>query len=180
MSIDAVSREVTVGRLVRAHGIRGEVVVKRYGEAEEVLAAGASLRGKKGNHALALVVSASRPHKREWIVKFKGIDTRTEAEALAGVELFLDAEELPPLEEGTYYEFQLMGLHVVTDTGEALGTLEEVIATGARDIYVVRGPRGEVLLPAIPQVIHRVDVPGGTMVVTPLPGLLPETEEAAE
>ena len=103
-----------------------------------------------------------------------------EAEALAGAELFVDAEALCPLPEGVFYNYQLIGLKVVSARGETLGRVEDIVETGARDVIVVHGDRGEVLLPSIPQVIRRVDLEAGIIEVELLPGLLPETEENEE
>ena len=83
-------------------------------------------------------------------------------------------EEAIPLEEGEYYYFQLVGLTVETESGERLGRLAEVLETGANDVYVVRGPRGEVLLPAVEDVIRQVDLESRRVVVRLLPGMLPE------
>jgi 16S rRNA processing protein RimM len=99
---------------------------------------------------------------------------RNEAQALAGSTLYVDSETLPPLEEGVYYGFQLIGLRVATVGGEELGRIEDILETGAHDVIVVRGPRGEVLLPSVEQVVREVDLEQGRVIVDPPPGLLPE------
>ena len=175
-----MGRRVTVGRVVRPHGLKGEVVVRRFGEGEEVLARGAELTCRRGDHEFTLTVSESRPHKRDWLVTFKDMGDRNEAEALTGAELFVDAEALPPLPEGMFYNYQLIGLKVVTARGENLGRVEDIVETGARDVIVVQGDRGEVLLPSIPQVIRLVDLEAGVVEVELLPGLLPEAEKDEE
>jgi 16S rRNA processing protein RimM len=171
-----MGRRVTVGRVLRPHGLKGEVVVRRYGEAEEVLARGAELICRRGDLEFTLRVSDSRPYKKNWLVTFKDTGDRNEAEAMAGAELFVDAEALPPLPEGEFYNYQLIGLTVVNARGETLGRVEDIVETGARDVIVVHGDRGEVLLPSIPEVIRRVDVEAGIIEVELLPGLLPEAE----
>ena len=172
-----MGNRVTVGRVIRPHGVKGEVMVRRYGEGEEVLARGAELTCRRGEHEFTLTVSESRPYKKGWLVSFKDMGDRNEAEALAGAELFVDAEALPPLPEGTFYNYQLIGLKVVSVRGETLGRVEDIVETGARDVIVVHGDRGEVLLPSIPEVIQRVDIEAGVIEVELLPGLLPEMEE---
>jgi 16S rRNA processing protein RimM len=167
---------VSVGRVARAHGIRGEVVVQRFGEAKEVLARGAEVECKKGNHEFTLTVAEARPHKKNWIVSFEGMASRTEAETLAGALLFVDSGALPALPEGTYYNYQLLGLKVVDAEGEVLGRVEGILDTAGHDIYVVTGERGEVLLPAIPQVIREVDLDDGEIRVDLIPGLIPEID----
>jgi 16S rRNA processing protein RimM len=78
-----------------------------------------------------------------------------------------------PLEAGQFYEHQIIGLNVVTTEGEPLGQVVQVLATGANDVYVVQGLRGEVLLPARVEVVRAIDLDAGTMTVALLPGLLP-------
>lgn len=175
-----MGRRVTVGRVIRPHGVKGDVVVRRYGEGEQVLAHGAELTCRQGEHEFTLTVSESRPYKKGWLVSFKGMGDRNEAEALAGAELFVDATALPPLPDGSFYNYQLIGLKVVTARGKSLGLVEDIVETGARDVIVVNGDRGEILLPSIPQVIRRIDLEAGTMEVELLPGLLPEAEQSGE
>ena len=83
-------------------------------------------------------------------------------------------ENAVPLEEGEYYLYQLIGVQVETEDGEGLGQVVDVIETGANDVYVVRGPRGEVLLPAIGDVVLDLDLESKRMVVHLLAGLVPE------
>ena len=80
-----------------------------------------------------------------------------------------EAVKLPP---GEYFVHQLIGSMVVTDTGDDLGRIAEILRTGSNDVYVVRGARGEVLIPSIPDVVRNVDVDGRTVTVTVMPGLL--------
>lgn len=175
-----MSRPVAVAQVGRAHGIRGEVVVHRFGEGDGILDPGSELVGRKGSLEFTATVESSRPHKRDWIVSFRDVVTRNDAEALAGALLFVEAEALPPLPEGAYYGFQLVGLRVTTEAGEELGRLEEILETAANDVYVVRGAGEEILLPSIPQVVRDVDLETGVMRVRLLPGLVPSRGEDGE
>jgi 16S rRNA processing protein RimM len=123
---------------------------------------------------MILTVVEARPHGRSWRVRFEGMADRDEAEVLTGTVLSVDASRLPALPEGTYYSFQLLGLRVVSVAGEELGRLDEIVETGARDVYVVLGERGEILLPSIPEVVREVDLETGTMTVELIPGLVPD------
>jgi len=163
-----------VGRILGAHGIRGDVLVRRFGEAAEVLDRGRALRLERAGHEMTLVVASSRPHKGVWLVTFEGVPDRNAAQALAGSVLTVDESELPPLEEGVYYHFELVGLEVVTDSGIVLGKVTGILETGANDILEVRGPKGEVLLPMIEPVLKEVDRDAGRIVVHLLPGLIEE------
>ena len=167
--------QVRVGCVVRAHGIRGEVVFRRFGDSPEILESGAELRFLKGEHEVTICVTWAKPHSRDWLVAFDGVTDRDQAEALIGTVFHVDAKQLPPLPDGTFYSFQLVGLLVVTAEGKCLGKIEEILETGANDVYVVRGEQGEVLLPSIPDVVRNVDLEEGKMTVNLVPGLLPNS-----
>jgi 16S rRNA processing protein RimM len=85
--------------------------------------------------------------------------------------MYVDSDHLPVLEAGTYYQFQLIGMTVRTEEGTELGRIANILETGARDVYVVSGRRGEILLPAIEEVVREVDLAAGVMTVRLLPGL---------
>lgn len=99
-------------------------------------------------------------------------ENRAEAEALRDVFLLVKEEELVPLPEDRYYIYQLVDLPVYTEEGQLLGKLAEVMTTGGNDIWVVEAEEGQILLPAIQQVIRQVDLEGGRIIVHLLPGLV--------
>ncbi len=99
---------------------------------------------------------------------------RNSAEELRGHLVQVRSQEAAPLGPGEYYEHQILGLNVVTTGGEALGRVAEILETGANDVYVVHGPRGEILLPARKEVIQDINLEAGRMTVILLPGLLPD------
>jgi len=105
------------------------------------------------------------------LLKLVGCDTRDAAQGLRGMLVQIRTTDAAPLGEGEYYTYQVEGLIVETDVGEVLGKVVDVIETGANDVYVVRGPRGEVLLPAIHEVVLEIDLTAGRMRVHLLPGL---------
>lgn len=166
-----MGRTVLVGRVRRAHGIRGEVMVDRYGDAPGILDPGSELTLRRQNATFTMMVEKVRATPKGWIVAFKDLRDRNEAEALAGTELSVDQDRLPPLDEGTYYQFDLIGLDVVTTEDVPLGTVEEIWEPGAHDLLVVRGDRGEILIPAIEPFIHEVDLKGRRIVVEMPAGL---------
>lgn len=165
-----VPRYLAVGRIAAAHGIHGEVEVEIHTDFPERFVPGA--RFLVGQRKEPMVVESVRPYRKRLLIKFEGVSDRTVAQSLRGAWIQVPISEAWPLEEGEYYEFQVLGLEVWTEEGEYLGTLEEVIYTGANDVYVVHGPRGEVLLPAIPEVIREVNLDAERMTVRPLPGLI--------
>jgi len=163
---------ILVGSIARAHGLTGELVVDSFSEAPERFAPGSVLTavspsGKK----FPVKVTSSRPFNARLLVRFEGVATRTDAEALHGVDLTIDRSQVAPRPEGRLYRFELVGLEVKLRSGESLGSVADVFATGSNDVYVVRGPRGEILLPGLSSVILEIDVAKGVMTVAPPPGL---------
>lgn len=167
-----MGRPVTVGRVLRAHGVRGELLVHRYGDEEGILAPGAEVEFRKGERRETFTVRAARPHKGSWIVTFDEVPDRDAAEAAGGGSLLVDAESLPALEAGTYYVFQLVGLDVVTQEGERVGRVKDIALTGAHDLLVVAGEKGEILIPSVAPFVREVDLAGGLVRIEAMPGLL--------
>ena len=107
------------------------------------------------------------------LIKFKGIDNPEDANLLRNYYLVVDRDKEEPLEEGTYYIVDMIGLEVYTDEGEKLGILEDVFSYGSSDIYVVKNELGkQILLPAIEDVIKNIDMEKRKMTVHLIPGLV--------
>ena len=160
--------QVTVALILGAHGTAGAVRVRilsdvphRFDPGRELYLQGRPYR---------IESSTFRPPDRA-ILKLRGLDTPAAARALTGEEFTSPADAAPTLPSGEYFHFQLVGLQVLTEEGEDLGRIGEIIATGSNDVYVVSGPSGEILLPALAQVIRTVDLAGGTMTVRLMEGL---------
>jgi 16S rRNA processing protein RimM len=165
-------RFVAIGRIVQPHGVRGEVSVEvltdfpeRFDTIEVVYLGDAS-------EAEARQVKAARWHRNRVLLSFEGCEDRTAAEGLRGLLVQIPIEETMPLPEGEYYAHDLIGLDVLTIEGEALGRVNDILFTGANEVYVVVGPRGQILLPAIADVVERVDLSAGQMVVRLMDGLV--------
>lgn len=174
MSQPAAPKYLVVGRIGRAHGIQGEVSVdvltdfpERFGAGESIYIGPAS--GPVNEPATIL---SSRPHRDRLLLRFDMSVDRDLAQQLTGQFLYIPAEEARPLDPDTFYPHQLLGLEVVTVEGEALGRVRELMETGAADVLIVQGAERTVLLPMIAAVIAEVDLAGGRILVTPLPGLL--------
>lgn len=161
---------LAVGRIATAHGIRGEVEVEIHTDFPERFVPGARLFA--GERKRALVIETVRPYKGRLLIKFAEVADRTGAERMRGEWLYVPIEEAWPLGEDEYYEHEIIGLQVWTDEGEYLGVVDHIIYTGANDVYVVQGPRGEILLPAIRDVVLDIDVKAERMTVHLLPGLV--------
>ncbi len=170
-------RYLTVGRVLRPHGVRGELRVGILTDYPERLGQHVYFylaRPDSPAAAQPRLVEKWRLHRGAMLLKLAGCDDRDQAEELRGFLVQIPFEEAVPLEEGEYYYFQLPGLRVETEEGELLGLVVEVIDTGANDVYVVRGPGGDLLLPAIDDVILNLDLQARRMTVRLLPGTLPE------
>jgi 16S rRNA processing protein RimM len=118
----------------------------------------------------AYAVERGRWQRRQVILKLRGIETRDQAEALQGKTLLAPAA-LELEDEGVYYLHDILGAAVLDEAGETLGEVAEVLATGSNDVYVVRGPKGELLLPALDDVVLAVDVKARRITVAVPQGL---------
>jgi 16S rRNA processing protein RimM len=163
-------RFLTVARVGRAWGLRGEVKLQALTECpDELLRLGTLYLGEAETPCQ---VERFRWHRADLLLKLVGCDDRSQAETLHGQLLRVRLEDAPPLGPNEYYCHQLLGLKVVTLEGEELGVLDAIWETGANDVYVVRGVRGELLLPARIEVIRQIDLEHGVMRVHLLPGLV--------
>ena len=170
-------RYLAVGRIVRPHGIRGELRVHVLTGYPERLGQHTCFYVTPPGHpeaAQRYPVENMRWHRRTLLLKLGGCDDRNAAERLRDMLVQIPIEEAVPLEEGEYYHFQLIGVQVETEDGEQLGQVAEVLETDAHDVYAVRGRRGEMLLPAVDDVVLELDLDRRQMVVRLLPGMSEE------
>jgi 16S rRNA processing protein RimM len=156
---------VAVGRVLGPFGLKGELKVQPLTDNPRRLAP----RSRLWADGQKFTVSASREAQGFTYITLKGFRDRTSVERLRHALLQIPESDLPPLGEGEFYRYQLIGLLVVNRDGEELGVLEEIIETGANDVYRVRGPDGDLLLPALDDVIANIDLGARRMVVDPPP-----------
>ncbi|MFL0179292.1 MULTISPECIES: ribosome maturation factor RimM [unclassified Mycobacterium] len=168
--------ELTVGRVVKAHGIRGELVVDvRTDDPELRFAPGATLHARKsGAPQRDYVVEAARPHGARLLVRLAGVGDRDGADALRGSLFVVDSADLPPITEpDTYYDHQLEGLQVRTVAGEEIGTVTEVLHTAAGELLAIKRTDGrELLVPFIAAFVPSVSLADNAVVIEPPDGLL--------
>jgi 16S rRNA processing protein RimM len=164
---------ILVGEILKAHGIRGEVAVHSLSENPARFQTGSvALVGADPGEAQPMVVAGSRMLGTDRaLVRFEGVDDRTQAEALRGSRIFAAAEDLPQLPEDTYWEKDLVGLAVVDGNGRHLGTVTAVLSRAEQDLWEVETSGGPVLVPAAKGIVTSVDLPGRMVVVDPPPGL---------
>jgi 16S rRNA processing protein RimM len=165
-----------VGRIARAHGIRGQVIVNPDSDfLDERFRPGATLFTKRAgapSDIVALTLTTARVQNGRPVIGIEGVETMNDAEAMAGLELRVPAESLAPLPEGTFYHHDLVGCRVVTSRGEAVGTVKGVEGTLAGSRLVVAGAKGEILIPLATEICRTIDVKGREIVIEPPEGLL--------
>jgi 16S rRNA processing protein RimM len=163
--------QVSIGRLARAHGLHGELLLVDCPLDASELERVQSIvwRGRDGA-ILPLRLASQRPIHRGRLVSFTGYGDRDRAAALSGGELLTDESSLPDPGPDVAYTFQLIGMEVRNDDGRRLGVLEQIWNTGAHPIYVVQGER-ELLVPAHPGVLVGVDREARIITVSLPPGL---------
>jgi 16S rRNA processing protein RimM len=162
-----------VGRIARAHGIRGQVIVNPETDfPEQRFRPGAKVYVNRGPAVEALAIATARLQNGRPVIGLEGVETMNDAETLAGLELRVPVEELAPLPEGTFYHHDLVGCHVVTGRGEEVGTVEGVEGTVGGSRLVVAGASGEILIPLATEICRTIDVAGKRIVIEPPEGLL--------
>jgi len=166
----AGGRIVVIGRALKPFGVRGELKVLPYTESSYAFERSSILIFDDVPYRVRNI----RSYKGTVVVSLEGVNSPEAAAKLRGKLVKTTEKNLPPKEEDEYYWFELIGMKVHTLDGLDLGAVTEIIATGANDVLCVQGPRGEVLLPMIDKVIVEVDIQGGTVVVDPLEGLIPD------
>ncbi len=154
----ALSGCVRIGKIIKAHGLKGVAKVYAYGESSAVFKMGRCMVavGEDGSER-NLTVKWAKPDNRMVLLAFAGIDNRDQAETLIGSELFADQISLPELEEGTYYWADIIGLDVYSVDEDYIGKVTSIIPTGANDVYVVKSGEMEILVPALEWVVLSVD-----------------------
>ncbi|HEX7540605.1 MAG TPA: ribosome maturation factor RimM [Anaerolineales bacterium] len=167
---------LVVGKVRRPHGVHGKVVAEIYTDFPERLSPKKAIY--LGEKHTRLVITNQRPHNEGLLLGFEGVTTPDQAGRYRNQILSIAAVETSKLPEGEFYFHELLDLEVVDEAGNLLGTLTDILETGANDVYMVTGSSGrELLLPAISEVVLDVDLDKKTMKVHLLPGLVDEEGE---
>jgi 16S rRNA processing protein RimM len=161
------SKMVAVATVLGAHGVRGEARLTIHTQSDAYFAPGQALylkkEGKEGGKWLT--ISQSRPHKQFMLIFFDGVTDRDAAAAMRGLVAHVPRERLPETAPDEHYWVDLVGMNVISVDGETLGKVVSIIETGANDVFVVQGQKGEILIPALDWVIKNIDSQTHTMVV---------------
>jgi 16S rRNA processing protein RimM len=167
---------LNVGKLVNTHGLRGEVKILSQTDFPDVRFAPGSrlaLVAPDGDQQITVQVSSSREHKGMFFLKLKEFNNINEVEKYKGWNVKVSDEHQVELDEGEYYYHEIIGCTVVTDEGEQLGTITEILRPGANDVWVVERSTGkQVLLPVIDEVVLQVDISQKQVTVHLMEGLI--------
>jgi len=156
---------IPVGQIVAFHGLKGEVRFRYYNESKEAFLGYSAFFVDRDDLKIELEPSRVRLQGGTFIIKFRGLDTREKVRCLLKKELLVAEEDLPPLEESEYYDFQLVGLEALTTEGRMVGRVKDVMHTGATDVLVIAGEQ-EVLVPMTEDHIAEISVNGGFVRIT--------------
>ena len=161
-------------KIVNTHGVLGEVNAIIYADSPEFFE---GIRELVLGSGRVLHPNLVRPHKDMLIMRFDEIETLDEAERLKGCDLYLKREQAAPLPEGRFYIVDIIGLLALTEEGETLGRVTDVIQTGKNDVYVIKNDDGrEYLVPVIDEVVTDIDIPGGKILIKPIKGLFDDED----
>jgi 16S rRNA processing protein RimM len=165
-----------LGRVLRPHGIRGELRIEVMTAYPERIISGSKVYiGPDPDDVSSAVlhgITGARKHQQYLILQLEDIEDRNEADRLRDQFVMVTLDDAVPLEEGEFYLYQVIGLSVYTVDGEYFGEVSDVIETGANDVYVVQGPHGEVLLPATDECVVEIDIDAKKMTINLIEGLL--------
>jgi 16S rRNA processing protein RimM len=172
-----------LGRVVKAHGLRGEVKVALVAESwEPFRSVGRCWLGPPAGPLQPFRLERERGRGRAVVLKLGGVDTPEAAAGLVGHEVAIPRAKAPPLPEGMYYHSDILGLQV-WEGDRSLGSVREILETPAHDVYVIQGPTGEWMLPATRAHVRRIDLAAGRIELEPWVDLVTQTsggDEGAE
>ncbi|MBA7533648.1 Ribosome maturation factor RimM [subsurface metagenome] len=159
---------ITIGKIIAPWGIKGKLKVEVVTDFPQRFTPSSKIYINQQ----PMTINSTEWHKGKAIIKLNTIDSIEDAQRLRGQPVEIHRSQVYPLPEGQYYHFQLIGLEVWTTQGELLGTVNEILTADSNDNYVVRGAKGEILIPAIEDVIKSIDLDKGRMVIEAIEGLL--------
>jgi 16S rRNA processing protein RimM len=169
---------VEVGQVIRPHGLKGNLLVSLHGDdsANLISTERVTLSGKSGSHAFqvrgAEPTGQTRDGRARVRLSLVGLESRESAETWSGAKLSIPESALPPLPEGEFYWRDVLGLRCRLPSGADLGVVEEIWPTGSNDVLVVRRGEELLLIPALREVLMRVDRKARELWINPPPGLL--------
>ncbi|MHB8840863.1 MAG: ribosome maturation factor RimM [Candidatus Aquicultor sp.] len=163
---------LVVAHIARPHGLGGEVDALSLTDFPERFIEGLALYPSPPVPGIQSLVIERIEHKPKGLLfKFKGVDSREQAEKISGRDLMIPVEEAAPLSEDEFWVHDIVGMEVYTTTGDHLGHVTEVLRTGSNDVYIVENSK-EYLIPATKEVVKDISVKDRKITIEPIPGLL--------
>jgi 16S rRNA processing protein RimM len=159
---------ITIGQIIAPWGIKDKLKVEVITDFPQRFAP----RSQIYINRQPMTIAGTEWHKGKAIIKLDTIDSMEQAEKLRGQVIQIHPSQLKPLPERQYYHFQLIGLEVWTTQGELLGKVSQILTAKSNDNYVVRGAKGEILIPAIEDVVKSIDLDSGRITIEAINGLL--------
>ena len=166
---------ITIGEILAPWGIKGKLKVRVVTDFPQRFIPSSKIYINRQ----PMTINNTEWHKGKAIIKLDTIDSFEDAQKLQGQPIEIHHSQVYSLPEGQYYHFQLIGLEVWTAQGELVGTVAEILTAASNDNYVVRGAKGEILIPAIEDVIKSIDLNKGCIIIEPIEGLLSLNQKVA-
>jgi 16S rRNA processing protein RimM len=163
---------VPLGEIVATHGLDGRLKLNLFNPDSDTLAVGVEVCLEKDGRQSIHQIESSRPHKQQLLIKLRDVEHIDAATQFLGSTLLVDDSLLDELKPGEYYLYQVVGFAVVDSSGSAIGTVTGTFSTAGGELYVVQGPEKEHLIPAVREIIEKVDFAAKKMIINPPAGLL--------
>ncbi|HAK89866.1 MAG: 16S rRNA processing protein RimM [Nitrospirae bacterium GWC2_46_6] len=156
---------ITIGRVSRAHGLKGELAVMPLISDTEIFLHLGEVSVRTRGATERKKIKSVRRHKKSLLIRFENCETPEDARLYLGAEILVKKSVIPDLPEGVYYRHQIIGMKVYTGNDEYLGDVTAIIETGSNDVYAIKGADREYLIPAIRDVVKEIDVESNRMIV---------------
>ena len=163
---------IPLGEIVGTHGLDGWLKFNPFNPESTALESAREVFIEREDSRRPHLLEAVRPHNRQFLIKFHGVESIEAAKTYTGARLCVNEDSLPALKSGEYYHYQAIGLEVLDTKGKRLGTLSRIWVVGAREIYVVSDAAKEYLIPAVKEIVEKIDFDSGKMIINPPDGLL--------
>ena len=163
---------VPLGEFVASHGLDGWLRLNPFNPTSDTLSPGLEVCLEKSGVRAFHEIELCKPHKKQFLIKLRGVHHIDGARQHIGATLLVADTALAALEPGQYYQYQVIGFQVVDTHGRVIGTLVSTLSTGGGALYVVQGPTKEHLIPAVKEIVEKVDFEEMKMVINPPDGLL--------
>lgn len=164
---------VPLGEIATTHGLDGWLKLNPFNADTALLVAGRLVHLDLGDsHAAFELAADAKPFKKQFLIRLRGVDRIDTAQRWVGATLSVDEAALDPLDAGEYYHYQVIGFEVLHKDGRRIGTIASLLSTAGGDILVVKDGDKEYLIPAVKEIVDKVDFDRQTMIVDPPDGLL--------